>query len=101
MLASQSAFLSAVHAILPRKLTKAKPEFVRESPSAGEVSMNQDTLKEEWSQLRDRVRKRWGKLTIDDLDQIQGDSEMLVGKLQERYGRTRPQVERWFGEWSV
>ena len=63
--------------------------------------MNQDTLKEEWSQLRDRVRKRWCKLSNDDLDQIQGDSEMLVGKLQERYGRPRPQVERWFGEWSV
>jgi uncharacterized protein YjbJ (UPF0337 family) len=63
--------------------------------------MNQDTLKREWSQLRGRVRKRWGKLTNDDLDQVQGDREILVGKLQERYGRTREQVERWFGDWSV
>jgi uncharacterized protein YjbJ (UPF0337 family) len=61
--------------------------------------MSPDTLKEEWSQLRDRVRRRWGKLTNDDLDQIQGDGEILVGKLQERYGRTRAQVERWFGDW--
>jgi uncharacterized protein YjbJ (UPF0337 family) len=63
--------------------------------------MNQDTLKGEWSQLRGRVRKRWGKLTDDDLDQIGGDREILVGKLQERYGRTREQVEHWFGQWSV
>jgi uncharacterized protein YjbJ (UPF0337 family) len=61
--------------------------------------MNQDTLKDQWSQLRGRVRKRWGKLTDDDVDQIEGDREILVGKLQERYGRTRAQVEHWFGEW--
>ena len=63
--------------------------------------MNEDTLKSEWSQLRGWVRKRWGKLTDDDIDQIEGDREILVGKLQERYGRTRAQVERWFGEWRV
>lgn len=62
--------------------------------------MNQETLKGEWSQLKGLVRKRWGKITADDLDQIQGDREILVGMLQERYGRTREQVERWFGDWS-
>lgn len=66
-----------------------------------EASMNHDPLKGEWSQLRGLIRKRWGKLTDDDLDQIAGDREALFGKLQERYGRTRAQVERWFGGWSV
>ena len=48
--------------------------------------MNQDVLKGKWMQLKGEVRKQWGKLTDDDLDQIQGNSEKLVGKLQERYG---------------
>ena len=61
--------------------------------------MNQETLKGEWAQLKGHIRKRWGKLTNDDLDQIAGDHEILVGKLQERYGRGKEQVERWFGDW--
>ncbi len=63
--------------------------------------MTKDVLKSEWGELKGRIRKRWGRLTTDDLDQIEGDREVLVGKLQERYGRTREQVERWFGEWRV
>jgi uncharacterized protein YjbJ (UPF0337 family) len=60
--------------------------------------MNQDELRREWSRLKGRIGKRWGKLTADDLDQIGGDREVLMGKLQERYGRTREQVDRWFGQ---
>ncbi len=62
--------------------------------------MNQDEFRREWSRLKGRIGKRWGKLTSDDLDQIQGDREVLMGKLQERYGRTREQVDRWFGQWQ-
>ena len=61
--------------------------------------MNQETLRGEWGQLKAGIRKRWGKLTSEDLDQIAGDRDILVGKLQERYGRKREQVERWFGDW--
>ena len=59
-----------------------------------------DILKGQWSQLKGRVRKQWGKLTDDDVDQAQGDAEVLSGKIQERYGRTkdeaRKEVERFF-----
>ena len=44
--------------------------------------MNEDTLKGQWLQVKGRVRERWGKLTNDDLDQIQGGAEQLVGKVQ-------------------
>ena len=62
--------------------------------------MNKDILKGQWSQLKGRIRKQWGKLTDDDVDQAQGDAEVLSGKIQERYGRTkdeaRKEVERFF-----
>src|SRR5262245_57248869 len=56
--------------------------------------MNEDTLKGQWTQLKGLVREQWGKLTNDDLDQIHGRSEQLVGKLQERYGIARDEAER-------
>jgi uncharacterized protein YjbJ (UPF0337 family) len=61
--------------------------------------MNRDTLKGQWTQLKGRIRQQWGRLTDDELDQIQGDSETLVGKLQERYGRTREQAEQEVERW--
>jgi uncharacterized protein YjbJ (UPF0337 family) len=50
------------------------------------------------------VKEQWGKLTDDDLDQIAGRSEQLVGKLQERYGLAREeaqrQVDALIGDWG-
>ena len=56
--------------------------------------MNMDTFKGQWNQLKGRVRTQWGKLTDDDVDQIQGNAEILLGKLQERYGRSKDEARR-------
>jgi uncharacterized protein YjbJ (UPF0337 family) len=56
--------------------------------------MNKDILKGKWMQVKGDIRTRWGKLTDDDVDQIQGDAEKFMGKLQERYGWGREQAER-------
>lgn len=55
--------------------------------------MNADTLKGQWKQIKGEAKIRWGKLTDDDIDQIDGSVEKLEGKLQERYGWTREQVD--------
>jgi uncharacterized protein YjbJ (UPF0337 family) len=56
--------------------------------------MNKDIVKGQWTQLKGRVRKQWGKFTDDDVDQIQGDAEILSGKIQERYGRSKDEARR-------
>jgi uncharacterized protein YjbJ (UPF0337 family) len=48
--------------------------------------MNWDQLEGKWKQLKGNVKERWGRLTDDDLDVIDGRRERLVGVLQERYG---------------
>jgi uncharacterized protein YjbJ (UPF0337 family) len=66
--------------------------------------MNKDTLEGKWTQLKGHIRKQWGKLTNDDVDQVQGNAEILAGKLQERYGRTKEQaqeeVKRFFERYN-
>jgi uncharacterized protein YjbJ (UPF0337 family) len=55
--------------------------------------MNRDTLSGQWMQLKGSVREKWGKLTNDDVDQIHGKAEQLVGKIQERYGIARDEAQ--------
>jgi len=56
--------------------------------------LNADVLKGKWQQLKGEARIQWGKLTDDDLDQIQGNAEKLTGKLQERYGYAKDQAQK-------
>ena len=51
--------------------------------------MNEDVLSSQWYQMRDQLKMWWSKLTESDLDQIDGERERLIGKLQEKYGYTR------------
>jgi uncharacterized protein YjbJ (UPF0337 family) len=52
-----------------------------------------------WKQLKGKIREKWGKLTDDDLEQIQGRSERFIGKLQERYGKSQADAERDLDLW--
>lgn len=56
--------------------------------------MNKDTLKGQWKQLKGRVQQKWGDITNDDLDRIEGRREELVGVIQEKYGRSKEEAER-------
>lgn len=55
--------------------------------------MNREMAQSEWRQLSGRIKRRWGKLTDDDLVRAQGDRDYLVGRVQERYGIARELVE--------
>jgi uncharacterized protein YjbJ (UPF0337 family) len=59
-----------------------------------EVSMNPEIFKGRWNELKGDIRTRWGKLTDDDVMQIQGQAEKLIGMLQQRYGYKREQAEK-------
>ena len=61
--------------------------------------MNRESLRGNWNQLKGRIRRQWGKLTDDELDVIKGDQEILIGKIQEHYGRSRDEAEREVREW--
>jgi len=56
--------------------------------------MNNDRMAGNWKQIKGKVKEQWGKLTDDEIDQLEGKSEQLAGKLQEKYGLQREEAER-------
>jgi uncharacterized protein YjbJ (UPF0337 family) len=52
-----------------------------------------------WKQLSGSVRHEWGKLTHNDVEQVKGDIEVLVGKIEERYGTTKAEARRQIEQW--
>jgi uncharacterized protein YjbJ (UPF0337 family) len=56
--------------------------------------MNKDTLQGQWKQMSGDVKRQWGKFTDDDVTQIEGNFDKLVGKLQEHYGYQKERAER-------
>ena len=55
--------------------------------------MNEDILKGKWSELKGKAKKKWGKLTDDDLMIVAGNKEKLVGVLQAKYGYAKEKAE--------
>jgi uncharacterized protein YjbJ (UPF0337 family) len=62
--------------------------------------MNWDQIAGKWEQAKGQLRRKWGELTDDEVDQIKGDREVLVGTLQERYGFVREEAVRRADEWA-
>jgi uncharacterized protein YjbJ (UPF0337 family) len=63
--------------------------------------MNSDQLKGKWKQMKGSVKERWGKLTDDDLDVINGQQDQLIGTIQERYGIARKAAQKQVDEWNA
>jgi uncharacterized protein YjbJ (UPF0337 family) len=62
--------------------------------------MNSDQLSGKWKQIKGSVKERWGKLTDDDIDVINGQHDQLIGKIQEKYGIAREAAQKQVDEWQ-
>ncbi len=56
--------------------------------------MNNDIFKGKWKQLRGQIQQKWGDLTNDELDRMQGTQTEFEGLLQERYGYTKERAKQ-------
>ena len=55
--------------------------------------MNEDILKGKWLEIKGRVKEKWGRLTDNDLFEIEGKGEKLLGLLRKQYGYIRDKAE--------
>jgi uncharacterized protein YjbJ (UPF0337 family) len=65
-----------------------------------QATMNWDQVEGGWKQLKGKVQQRWGKITDDDFDVIDGKREELIARLQKHYGKERDELERDVDDWS-
>lgn len=59
-----------------------------------------EKVKGSWTQTKGAVKEQWGKLTDDDLMEIQGRRDQLVGKIQTRYGISQEQADAQVSGWE-
>lgn len=56
--------------------------------------MNWNKIQGQWNQIKGNIREAFGELTDDDLAEVAGERDQLIGKLQERYGYSEEEAER-------
>jgi hypothetical protein len=48
-----------------------------------------------WPQFKEVIQKKWNFLSEREVDEIAGDHDRLVTRIEERYGLCRKRAERW------
>jgi uncharacterized protein YjbJ (UPF0337 family) len=61
--------------------------------------MNWDQIRGQWLQVKGLARSKWGKLTDDDVTNVSGKKDQLIGRIQERYGILKEEAEKQVDEW--
>ena len=74
--------------------------------------MNAGQLKGKWMQFRGELKQQWGKFIDNDLQQIEGSFNKILGMLQERfgsncvslvrerYGEKKEELMKWADQWK-
>lgn len=63
--------------------------------------MNKHILEGEWNQIKGSVKEKWGKLTDDEVERIDGKVDQLIGELQAKYGYSRDKAEEEVNAWAA
>jgi len=56
--------------------------------------MSWNRIEGNWKQFKGKVKEAWGELTDDELDQIAGKRDVLLGKIQEKYGIAQDEADK-------
>ena len=62
------------------------------------MTINAQTLAGNWNEIKGKLRERWGQVTQDDLQKVNGNVEQLVGLIERKTGEARQQVEKYLSE---
>ena len=60
--------------------------------------INEQILSGHWNELAGQIKQRWGQLTDQELTQVEGNGQQLVGLIQRKTGESREDIERKLDE---
>jgi uncharacterized protein YjbJ (UPF0337 family) len=60
--------------------------------------MNTLQMKGNWNVMKGRLKQKFAQLTDNDLRYEEGKEEELLGRLQQRTGKTREEIEKALDE---
>jgi uncharacterized protein YjbJ (UPF0337 family) len=58
------------------------------------IMTTQEKIMGNWNQVKGKVKQRWGQLTDDELSEVEGNIDQLIGLVQQKTGEARQQIER-------
>lgn len=54
--------------------------------------MDTDLIEGKWTEIKGRLRKAYGVLSDDELEEARGNRDQLEGKLQSRLGKSKDEA---------
>lgn len=55
-------------------------------------------LKGGWNEAKGKIKQKYADLTDDDLAYEDGKEDELLGRLQQKTGKTKDEVKRWIDD---
>lgn len=57
------------------------------------MTINENTIKGKWLEIKGDIQKAWGNLTDDELEKTKGDMKSIQGLIQQKYGQAQGNYE--------
>ena len=58
-------------------------------------------VKGTWNTVKGKLKQAYGNLTDDDLKYEEGKDDELLGRLQQKTGKTKDDLRKWFNSNTV
>lgn len=55
--------------------------------------MDKLEIKGHWNEVKGKLKQKYGDLTDDDVTYVEGQEDELLGKLQQRLGKSREEIK--------
>lgn len=62
------------------------------------MGATEDKLKGNWNQVKGKLKSSFGELSDDDLMYAEGKEDELIGRIQEKTGKTKDQIKEVIDE---